>query len=116
IGLRIHEIITLEAGSLTSINGDMMFDTSTTKLHAERIEVLKPANELVVLAVTKLEEYSKPLRIEGESPYLFLNRQRNKKGYTVGQVSHSNLNKNYVRHWLSEYNFVDYDGNYINII
>lgn len=114
IGLRIHEIITLEAGSLTSINGDMMFDTSTTKLHAERIEVLKPANELVVLAVTKLEEYSKPLRIEGESPYLFLNRQRNKKGYPVGQVSHSNWNKNYVRPWLREHNFVDEEGNLID--
>src|SRR5699024_5798398 len=85
-----------------------------TKLHAERIEVLKPANELVVLAVTKLEEYSKPLRIEGESPYLFLNRQRNKKGYPVGQVSHSNWNKNYVRPWLREHNFVDEEGNLID--
>src|SRR5699024_12499167 len=86
IGLRIHEIITLEAGSLTSINGYMMFDTSTTKLHAERIEVLKSANELVVLAVTKLEEYSKQLRIEGESPYLFIQWKRNKKSYHIGLV------------------------------
>src|SRR5690625_1606799 len=58
LGLRISEIITLETGCLVQIDGDMMIDTSTTKLHAERIEILKPANELVILAVTKLEKYS----------------------------------------------------------
>src|SRR5699024_4920355 len=72
LGLRISEIITLETGCLVQIDGDMMIDTSTTKLHAERIEILKPANELVILAVTKLEEYSKPLRTESELSYLFL--------------------------------------------
>lgn len=113
LGLRISEIITLETGSLTQIDEDMMIDTSTTKLHAERIEVLKPANELVVLAITKLEEYSKPLRNEADLPYLFLNRQRNKKAYPVGLVSHSNWNKNYVRPWLREHNFVDKKGNLI---
>lgn len=71
IGLRISEIITLKAGCLVQIDGDIMIDTSTTKLHAESIEVLKPANELVVLAITKLEEYSKPLRDESKSLYLF---------------------------------------------
>src|SRR5699024_11380736 len=69
LGLRIGEIITLETGCLVQIDGDMMNDTSTTKLHAERTEILKPANELVILAVTKLEEHSKPLRAESEKPY-----------------------------------------------
>lgn len=114
LGLRISEIITLETGCLVQIDGDMMIDTSTTKLHAERTEILKPANELVVLAITKLEEYSKPLRDEAKSPYLFLNRQRNKKGYPVGLVSHSNWNKNYVRPWLREHNFFDENGKLID--
>lgn len=113
LGLRISEIILLESGSLEKIDGDMMIDTSTTKLHAERIEVLKPANELVVQAITKLEEYSKSLREEAELPYLFLTRQRNKKGYPVGLVSHPNWNKNYVRPWLKEHNLVDEKGNLI---
>src|SRR5699024_5081140 len=41
LGLRIGEIITLETGCLVQIDGDMMIDTSTTKLHAERTEILK---------------------------------------------------------------------------
>jgi len=114
LGLRISEIITLETGCLVQIDGDMMIDTSTTKLHAERIEILKPANELIILAVTKLEEHSKPLREEAELPYLFLNRQRNKKGYPVGLVSHANWNKNHIRPWLREHNFVDTEGNLID--
>lgn len=114
LGLRISEIITLETACLVQIDGDMMIDTSTTKLHAERTEVLKPANELVILAVTKLEEHSKPLRAETKSPYLFLNRHRNKKGYPVDLVSHANWNKNFVRPWLSEHDFVDNEGNLID--
>lgn len=114
IGLRISEIITLKAGCLVQIDGDIMIDTSTTKLHAESIEVLKPANELVVLAITKLEEYSKPLRDESKSPYLFLNKHGNRNGYPVGLVSHSDWNKNYVRPWLREHNFFDENGNLID--
>lgn len=114
LGLRISEIITLETDCLVQIDGDTMIDTSTTKLHAERVEILKPANELVVFAVKKLEEYSKQFRKESGLPYLFLNRQRNKKGLPVGLVSHSNWNKNYVRPWLEEHNLVDQDGNLID--
>lgn len=114
LGLRISEIINIEAGCLTQIDGDMMIDTSTTKLHAERAERLKPANELVVLAVKKLEKYSKPLRVESNLPFLFLNRIRNKSGYPVGIVSHANWNKNYVRPWLRKHNLVDQDGNLID--
>lgn len=114
IGLRISEIITLEAGCLTQIEGDTMIDTSTSKLHAEKIERLKPANELVVLAVTKLEKHSEPLRTEAKSLYLFLNRQKNKKGYPVALVSHSDWNKVYVRPWLREHNFYNENGNLID--
>ncbi len=114
LGLRISEIITLETDCLVQIDGDMMIDTSTTKLHAERIKILKPANELVILAVTKLEEHSKPLRAEAELPYLFLNRQRNKKGYPAGLVSHANWNKNHIRPWLRKHTFVDREGNLID--
>src|SRR5699024_5378979 len=89
LGLRIGEIITLETGCLVKNDQDMIIETSKTKLHVERIEILKLANELVIFAVTKLEEHSKPLRAESEKPFLFLNRQRNKQGYPAGLVSHS---------------------------
>src|SRR5699024_11148511 len=114
VGLRLHEILPLESGCLKQINGEMMLDMSTTKLHAERVELLKPANELVIQAITKLEEYSKPLREKSGLPYLFLNRHRNKKGYPVRLVSHSNWNKNYVRPWLKEHGFFDENGELIN--
>src|SRR5699024_1401721 len=74
IGLRIHEVLPLEIGCLRKIDGDMMVNTSTTKLTAEEIEILKPANELVIFAINKLEEYSKPLREESGMSYLYLSR------------------------------------------
>lgn len=114
LGLRISEIITLERGCLKKIGGDMMIDCSTAKLHAERVEVLKPANELVVLAVTKLEERAKELQKEKDLPYIFLSRKRNKKGNPVGLVSHSNWNKNFVRPWLKKHNIVDSNGNTVD--
>lgn len=114
IGLRIHEVLPLESGCLKKIDGDMMVNTSTTKLTAEEIEILKPANELVIFAINKLEEYSKPLREESGMSYLFLNRSRNKKGQPVVPVSHSNWNKNYVRPWLEMHDFRDSEGDIIN--
>ncbi|WP_246187663.1 hypothetical protein [Ornithinibacillus caprae] len=54
LGLRISEIITIETGCLDEIGGETMIDCSTGKLHSERIEVLKPANELVIEAINKL--------------------------------------------------------------
>lgn len=110
LGLRISEIITIETGCLDKIGGEPMIDCSTGKLHSERIEVLKPANELVIEAINKLEEYSKPLREESGLPYLFLNRKRNEKGYPAALVNHPNWNKNYLRPWLREHNIVDTTG------
>lgn len=114
IGLRISEIITIETGCLKLIGGDKMIDCSTTKLDAERISVMKPANELVELAVTKLEEHSKPLREESGLPYLFLNGNRNKKGYPAELVSHPNWNKNFVRPWIKKHNLIDPEGKFID--
>lgn len=113
IGLRISEILTLETGCIQSIGGDKMIDCSTTKLHAERIEVMKPANELVQLAISTLEEYSKPYREEAELPYLFLNKKRNTKGYPVQLVDHPNWNKNHMRPWIKKHNIKDNNGELI---
>ena len=113
LGLRISEIITLETGCLKQISGEMMIDCSTAKLHAERIEIFKPANKLVVFAVSKLEERSKELRKENNLPYLFLNRHRTKRGYPVGLVYHANWNKNFVRPWIKKHNLVDSKGKLI---
>ena len=114
LGLRISEIITLETGCLVQIDGDMMIDTSTTKLHAERTEILKPANELTVFAINKLEQYSKPLRDEINLPYLFLNTVKNKKGLPIELVSSSNWNKNFVRPWLRKHKFYDENNKLID--
>lgn len=114
LGLRISEIITLETGCLVQIDGDMMIDTSTTKLHAERTEILKPANELTVFAINKLEQYSKPLRDEINLPYLFLNTVKNKKGLPIELVSYSNWNKNFVRPWLRKHKFYNENNKLID--
>ncbi|WP_230199711.1 MULTISPECIES: tyrosine-type recombinase/integrase [Bacillaceae] len=114
LGLRISEIITIETGCLKPIGGETMIDCGTEKLHSERIEVLKPANELVIEVISKLEEYSRPLRKESGLPYLFLNRKRNEKGYPVALVNHPNWNKNYLRPWLREHQFYDSNGNLID--
>lgn len=114
LGLRISEIITIEEGCLKEISGETMIDCSTGKLHSERIEVIKPANALVIKAISKLEEYSRPLRKESGLLYLFLNRKKNTKGYPVALVNHPNWNKNYLRPWLKKHNFVDSNGNILD--
>lgn len=114
IGLRISEIITIETGCIKTIGGDKMIDCSTTKLHAERIEVMKPANELVQLAVSTLEEYSKSYREESGLSYLFLNKKRNATGLPVQLVDHPNWNKNYMRPWIKKHNLKDSKGEPIN--
>lgn len=114
LGLRISEIITIETGCIKQVGGEVMIDCSTGKLHAERIEVLKPANKLVEVAISKLEGYSKSLRSESGLPYLLINRDKTKKGYPVALVSEPNWNKNYLRPWLKEHNFVDSKGDLID--
>ncbi|MDV2581590.1 site-specific integrase [Alkalibacillus haloalkaliphilus] len=110
LGLRISEVITIETGCLKEIGGDMMIDCSTTKLHAERTEVMKPANELVQLAVNKLEDHSLPFRKISKSPYLFLNEKKNEKGHPIALVDHANWNKNFVRPWIKKHNIRDSKG------
>lgn len=114
LGLRISEILTIETGCLKEIGGETMIDCSTGKLHSERIEVIKPANELVIETISKLEEYSRPLRKESGLPYLFLNRKRNENGNPAALVSHPNWNKNYLRPWLREHRFFDSNGELID--
>ncbi|SDJ43959.1 site-specific integrase [Paenibacillus naphthalenovorans] len=111
LGLRISEIITMYNASIEQIGGETKLVYSTGKLQAEPTRVYKPANALVVQAITKVEEYTAPLRKESGLPYLFLNRVRNVKGYPVGTVSHANWSKNFLRPWLQKHNLRDKNGN-----
>ncbi|RRJ62976.1 site-specific integrase [Paenibacillus oralis] len=104
LGLRISEIITMYNASIEPIGGETKLVYNTGKLQAEPTRVYKPANALVVQAITKVEKYTAPLRKESGLPYLFLNRIRNVKGYPVGIVSHANWSKNFLRPWLQKHN------------
>lgn len=104
LGLRISEIITMYNASIEPIGGETKLVYNTGKLQAEPTRVYKPANALVVQAITKVEKYTDPLRKESGLAYLFLNRIRNVKGYPVCIVSHANWSKNFLRPWLQKHN------------
>jgi hypothetical protein len=72
LGLRISEFILITKASIEKIGGDTMLLYYTRKLTAEPIEVYKPANDLVIYAISKLQKYAKPLQKESGLPYLFL--------------------------------------------
>lgn len=114
IGLRINEVLEIPAECLVKINGEMMLKTITKKLTAEPIEVLKPANDLVVFAINKIKNHTASLREETNLTNLFINRTRNQQGYPVGRVSHSNWNKNYVRPWIKMHNITYNNGELVD--
>lgn len=84
-------------------------------LEKEPIEVIKPANEKVCIAVQKLEEYSQQLRIESGLSYLFLTRNRNKKGWPVILASKGNWTKNRLNPFIEKYNLRDENGQLLKL-
>lgn len=114
LGLRISELITIYSASIKQVGGDTMLIYSTGKLSPEPVEVSKPANQLVVYALDKIKEYAVPLQKESGLPYLFLSRNRSKKGYPVGLASHSNWNKNHLRPWIKQHNIRDKNNELID--
>jgi integrase len=114
LGLRISEFITMRNAAIEQLGGDTMLVYYTGKLHHEPVRVTKPANALVVTAINKLQQYALPLQKESGLPYLFLTRQRNKKGYPVILVSHSNWGKNYLRPWIAQHAIRDKSGELVD--
>jgi site-specific recombinase XerD len=114
LGLRISELLNMFNASIEQVGGDSMLVYFTEKLHAEPVRVYKPANELVIYAVTKLQSYARPLQQESGLPYLFLGRKRNITGCPVSLVSHSNWNKNFLRPWIKKHQIYVQHGQFID--
>jgi len=79
-GIRINELVDLEAGCINKIDDDWVLEMWTRKTKKEPVRRLKPCNELVVEVIKELERITEPLRKESGLPYLFLYRAR-KPGY-----------------------------------
>jgi integrase len=115
LGSRIEEVLTLKLGCLSSVGGKAYVTFTSTKVNKEPVEVHKPANELVVKALKRVEESTRSLRKESGLPYLFLTRHRYLKGYPVVVCSHANWNKNRLRPWMKKHDFRDVNGNFVDL-
>jgi len=72
LGLRLSEVLTMEADCLQPIDGEMNIAIFTAKTHKEKIRRLLPANAWVVTAVERLSRHTVALREVSGLPYLFL--------------------------------------------
>ena len=115
VGLRINEFLTLKHDCLSFDNGVTTIKHFTRKLHNEEIEVSKPANELVVKAITTLQHFTKEYREFSDLPYLFIAPSRNKKGYPIELIAHPTWNKNYLKPWLIYHDIRDNSGTILDI-
>lgn len=119
LGIRLSECLTIKSGCLKVINGEYQIVYKTRKTKKEIIEVTKPANELVVEAIRKLEEYSKPLRDVSGMPYLFLYLSRYNDRITkekpVLLADHSNWTRDNLEKFIEKYNIRDEKGNYLKL-
>lgn len=115
IGCRIEEVLSIRTGCLKQINGEMFITFIKRKLEKEPIEVIKPANEKVCIAIQKLEEYSEPLRKESGLPYLFLTRNRSIVGYPIIVASKGNWTKNRLAPFIEKYNLRDENGKLLKL-
>ena|GEM_PF-262716 len=115
MGLRITEVISVKEGCLSVIGGEYYLTYTTSKTTGEPIEVTSPANKLVVDAIRALEEKTKELRIEASSPYLFMARNRTKKGTPPVIASYSNWSKNRLKPFVQKYDIRNGKGEYLNL-
>lgn len=115
IGCRIEEVLSIQKGCLSQINGEMFITFISTKINNEPTEVNKPANKEVCIAIDKLEEYTEPLRKESGLPYLFLSRNRSKAGHPVTVASKGNWTKNRLTPFIQKYDLRDEKGNLLKL-
>lgn len=114
LGLRISELVLMEANRLSVINGEAHISYQTWKTKKEAIWVTRPANELVVEAIKALEKHSEPLRKKTGKPYLFLVEAKNKKGkYVI--AAYSNWTKNRLNPFIRKHDLRDENGNLLKL-
>lgn len=109
LGLRISECVTLEANCLNTIDGEYQITYRTSKTTKTAIEVTKPANELVVDTIRRLEDHSQPFRKRSGSNYLFLIKSRNKVN-TIELASYSNWTSRRLKPFIQKHNLCDEKG------
>jgi integrase len=109
LGLRISECVTLEANCLSTIDGEYQITYRTSKTTKTAIEVTKPANELVVDTIRRLEEHSVLFRKSSDSNYLFLIKSRNKVN-TIELASYSNWTARRLNPFLKKHDLRDENG------
>ncbi|QPQ32302.1 site-specific integrase [Lysinibacillus sp. JNUCC 51] len=119
LGFRLSECLTIKFGCLKVINGEYQIVYTTRKTKKDKTEVTRPANELVVNAVRKLEEYSKPLRDASGMPYLFLYKSRHydpiTKDKPVCLADHNNWTRNNLKKFIEKYNIRDEKENHLKL-
>lgn len=110
LGLRISEVVLLEANRLSVINGEAHLTYLTWKTKKEPIWVTRPANEIVVEAIKALEKYSESIRKITGKPYLFMVKARNQKdAYLI--ADYSNWTKNRIKPFIEKHGLKDENGN-----
>lgn len=115
VGLRINEFLTLKEDCLIQNSDSYSIRHYSRKLNNEEIEVIKPVNEYVVLAIQSLLSYTKSRRKESKLPFLFINPNRVKVGYPIELISHSTWGKNFLIPWIEKHNIQDENGNPLKV-
>ena len=114
LGLRISECVLLKKGCLRLINGEYQLVYTTSKTKKTSIEVMKPANEIVVKTIRALEEHAEPLiKVYGE-PWLFLTRWKSKK-HPILIASISNWTAKRLQPFIQKNDLRNEDGNHLKL-
>ncbi|MCU6791903.1 site-specific integrase [Paenibacillus sp. WQ 127069] len=113
LGIRISEALSTKEGCIKIIGGDPHIEYIGGKTKKERITILKPVNSLVVKMVERLEEYTRPLRLQSGSPYLFLDFRDYDRQIVI--ASFSNWTKNRIRPFLEKNNLRKANGKLVDL-
>lgn len=114
LGIRISECLTVKTGCLKVVNGEYQITYTTSKTKKTKIDVDRPANEMVVKAIRQLEKFSKLLRERSGMPYLFLyvspykDSQNNTPRILL--ADHTNWNRSFLNPFVKENNLIDSNG------
>ncbi|QHA30307.1 site-specific integrase [Bacillus paranthracis] len=115
VGCRISETLSIKSGCLSPIDDEVFITYTTSKTGKEPVEVTRPANELIVTTIEKLEKYTSMLRKESGFSNLFLTRNRVKKGRPVCLASSSNWTKNRLMPFIKKHDLRDESGDLLQL-
>lgn len=114
LGLRISECVTLELGCLSIIGSEYQITYRTSKTTKTATMVTRPANELVVKVIQRLETHSEPFRKKSNTNYLFLIKSRNKAN-TIELASFSNWADKRIKPFIENHDLRDEKGNLLKL-